>query len=140
METFTSMEIILAYNHIATYMLRSSAPLVFLWKHFLKKCRKFTGEHPCRSVISIKMQSNVIETTLRNGCSPVNLLHIFRAPFTENISVETFLYVYEEDFGIHISEITLKYNANIFTQNISWHSLSVAQKYDLFSRNHYYFL
>ena len=27
------------------------------------------------------MQSNFIETTLRHGCSPVNLLHIFRTPF-----------------------------------------------------------
>ena len=24
------------------------------------------------------------EITLRNGCSPVNLLHIFRIPFTKN--------------------------------------------------------
>ena len=39
---------------------------------------KFTGEHPCRSVISIKLQSNFIEITLCHGCSPVNLQHIFR--------------------------------------------------------------
>ena len=47
-------------------------------------CSKFTGEHPCRSVISIKLQSNFIEITLRHGCSPVNLLHIFRTSFTKN--------------------------------------------------------
>ena len=28
-----------------------------------------------------KLQSNIIEITLRHGCSPVNLLHIFRASF-----------------------------------------------------------
>ena len=47
---------------------------------------KFTGEHPCQNAISIKLQSNFIETTLRHGCSPVNLLHIFRTPFSNNTS------------------------------------------------------
>ena len=37
---------------------RSSHPEVFLIKSVLKICCKFTGEHPCRSVISIKLQSN----------------------------------------------------------------------------------
>ena len=31
---------------------------------FLKKYSRFTGEHPYRSVISIKLQSNFIESTL----------------------------------------------------------------------------
>ena len=30
---------------------------------------------------SIKLQSSFIEITLWHGCSPVNLLHIFRTPF-----------------------------------------------------------
>ena len=42
----------------------------------LKILSKFTGEHTCRSV--------TIEITLRHGCSPVNLLHIFRTPFPKN--------------------------------------------------------
>ena len=33
-----------------------------------------------------KLQSNFIEIALRHGCSPVNLLHIFRTPFHENTS------------------------------------------------------
>ena len=45
-----------------------------------------TGEHPCRSVVSTKMQSNFIEITLRHGCSPVNLLHIFKTLFSKNTS------------------------------------------------------
>ena len=36
---------------------RSSHPEVFLEKGVLKICSKFTGEHPCRSAISIKLQS-----------------------------------------------------------------------------------
>ena len=51
---------------------------MFLRKSVLKISSKFTGEHPCRSVILIKLQSNFIEITFRHGCSPVNLLHIFR--------------------------------------------------------------
>ena len=47
----------------------------------LKICSKFAGEHPCRSAISKKLQSNFIEITLRHGCSTVNMLHIFRTPF-----------------------------------------------------------
>ena len=64
----------------------SSHPEVFFEKGVLKTCIKFAGEHPCRSVISIKLQSSFIEITLRHGCSPVNLLHIFRTPFSRNTS------------------------------------------------------
>ena len=33
-----------------------------------------------------KVASNFIEITLRYGCSPVNLLHIFITPFPKNTS------------------------------------------------------
>ena len=56
----------------------------------LKICSKFTGEHPeqrpYRSAISIKLICNFIEIALRHGCSPVNMRHIFRAPFPKNTS------------------------------------------------------
>ena len=58
---------------------RSSRPEVSLRKVVLKICSKFTGEHPCRSAIC-----NFIEIALRHGCSPVNLLHVFEAPFRKN--------------------------------------------------------
>ena len=32
-------------------------------------------------MISIKLQSNFTEITLRHVCSPINLVHIFRTPF-----------------------------------------------------------
>ena len=59
---------------------------MLLGKDVLKTCNKFTGEHPCRSAISIKLLLNFIEITLRHRCSPVNLLHIFRTPFLKNTS------------------------------------------------------
>ena len=39
---------------------RSSHQEVFLEKGVLKVCSKFTGEHTCRSAISIKLQRNFI--------------------------------------------------------------------------------
>ena len=85
-------------------MIRSSRPKLFLKKDVLKISSKFTGEHPCqsailiklqshpcRSAILIKLQSNLIEITLRHGCSPVNLLHIFRTPFLKDTSGRLFL-------------------------------------------------
>ena len=65
---------------------RSPSSEVFLGKGVLKICSKFTGEHPCRSEISVKLQSNFIEIALRHGCSLVNLLDIFRIPFPKNTS------------------------------------------------------
>ena len=65
---------------------RSSRQDVFLGKGVLKMCSKFTGEHPCRSVISIKFLCNFTEIALRHVCSPVNLLHIFRTSFPKNTS------------------------------------------------------
>ena len=55
---------------------------MFLSKGIMKICSKCTGERPCRSVLSIEL----LEITLQRGCSPVNLLHIFRAPFLMNTS------------------------------------------------------
>ena len=39
------------------------------------------------------MQSNFVEITLRHGCSPVNLLHIFRAAFPRNTSGWLILFI-----------------------------------------------
>ena len=63
---------------------RSNPPEVLLEEGALKICSKFTGQHSCRSAISIKLLCNFIEITFRHGCSPVNLLHIFRTPFSKN--------------------------------------------------------
>ena len=47
---------------------------------------KFTGQHPCWSAFSIKLQSNFIEMSLWHWCSPVNLLYIFGTHFPKNTS------------------------------------------------------
>ena len=68
------------------YKYRSSPSEVFLIKGVLKICSKFTGEHPCRSANWIKLLCNFIEIALWHGCSPVNLLYIFKTPFPKNTS------------------------------------------------------
>ena len=72
------------------FQCRSNPPKVFLLKGVLKVCSKFIGEHPCRSAISIKLYS-FIGIKLRHGCSPPNLLHIFRIPLYKNPSGELLL-------------------------------------------------
>ena len=52
-------------------LFRGSLPEVFLGKVVLKICSIFTGQHPCRSLISINL---------------LNLLHIFRTPFPKSTS------------------------------------------------------
>ena len=46
---------LLYYSDIFVSDVRSSPPEVFLGKGVLKICSKFTGEHPYRSAISIKL-------------------------------------------------------------------------------------
>ena len=75
---------------------RNSPPEVFIQTVVLKICSKFTRAHPYRSVISIKLQSNFIEIILRHGCSPVHLLHVFRTPFSKNISGHLLLLFYKK--------------------------------------------
>ena len=75
------------YEHVyENRLIRSSHQEVFLRKSVLKICSKLTVGHPCRSVISIEWKSNFTEIELRHGCSPVNLLHIFRTSFPRNTS------------------------------------------------------
>ena len=68
---------------------------VFLGKGVLRICSKFTGEHQCQSVISIKLLRNFIEITLRDGFSPVNLLHIFQNIFPKNTCGRLLLHINE---------------------------------------------
>ena len=81
---FLKHGVFVRYNFLATWESRKAE--VCLGKCVLKICSKFTGEYPCRSTISIMLYSNFIETTLRHGRSAVNLLDMFRTPFSENSS------------------------------------------------------
>ena len=61
------------YLNIAiSAIIRNSHPEVFKRKR-VKICSKFKVEHPCGSVISIKLLCNNIEIALRDRCSPANL-------------------------------------------------------------------
>ena len=57
-------------------MIWSTRSGVFLGKSDLKICNKIYSRTP-------KLFCNFIEITLQHGCSPVNLLHIFRTPFSK---------------------------------------------------------
>ena len=71
---------------------------MFLRKVVLKISRKFKGEHPCRS-----------EITLRHGCSPVNFLHIFIIYFPKNTSGWLLLKIPTNDL-VKLAEFVLKSN------------------------------
>ena len=57
----------------------------FRWAPMLSKETLLKCEQPCSPRWAPK-QSNFIETTLWHGYSPVNLMHIFRTPFSKNTS------------------------------------------------------
>ena len=84
---------------------KSSPPEVFLRKGVLKICSKFTREHPCRSAISIKLLCNFIEITIQHGCSPANLLHIFRKPFLKT-PLDGYFYI---DVLRYLAKFTAKF-------------------------------
>ena len=71
-------------NHVKSEHQKQPSRGVFLGKGVLKIWSKFTGEHPCQRVISIKLLCNFIEITLRHAFSPANLLRIFRTLFPKN--------------------------------------------------------
>ena len=88
---------------------------MFLRKGVLKIYCKFTAEHPCRSAISIKLLSKFIEIALRHGCSPVNLLHIFRTPFSRNTSGWLLLIIenerleaFENSWDLRVKQVSIK--------------------------------
>ena len=67
--------------NLLLWLFRSSPSEIFWGKGILKIRNRFTGEHPCRNAISIKLLCSFIEITFRHGCSPINLLHIFKYLF-----------------------------------------------------------
>ena len=56
---------------------RSSHPKVFLRGGLLKICSKFTGEHPCRKVISTKLQSKATLWKSHFGMGVRHSEHLF---------------------------------------------------------------
>ena len=58
-----------------------------------------------------KVASNFVGLTLRHGCSPVNLLHLFRTPFLKNTSGQLLLNVVSRNINSDI----LKQSSSIYT-------------------------
>ena len=82
---------------------------------FLKICSKFTGENPCRNAISIKLLGTFIKIALQHGCSPVNLLHIFRTPFHRNTYGWLLLSLWKPSFfTYHFNSIRFIYKGILF--------------------------
>ena len=81
------------------------------------------------------LQSNFIEIAHRHGCSPVNLLYIFRTPFTKNASGRLLLYIYDLLLSIrssrrHVNSFNIvscksEYFKNSFIPNVinEWNKL-----------------
>ena len=83
-------------------MWMSQLSSVLLVKGVMKICSKFTGEDPCRSVISLKLLCSFIEIILRHECSPVIMLHMFRTSFLKNISGGLLLNVWSVEHSLFI--------------------------------------
>ena len=71
------------------YLTNLDIPVSFRCSFPLFKCL-LTLMLSCK-IRSIKLLCNFIEIALRHGCSLVNLLHIFRTPFSNNTSGRLFL-------------------------------------------------
>ena len=52
------------------------------WKYIPINMQQIYKKHPSWSVISTKLTCNFIEIKLQRGCSPVNLLHIYKYLFS----------------------------------------------------------
>ena len=96
---------------------RSSHPEVLIGKGALEIRSKFIGEHPCRSVISVKLLWNFIEIALWHGCSPVNLLHIFRTPFHNNCKYDC---LYNKCWNMGLRWMYLFHTCMIKNSVIDW--------------------
>ena len=112
---------------------QSSHREVFLRKGVLKNAAcKFTREHACRKMISIKLICNFIEITLRHGSSPVNLLHIFRTYFSKNTPGWLLLNIHVDAanwrrkrqqiaiFGCHLSRWLFYLDLSITAMSVTW--------------------
>ena len=97
---------------------RSIRPEAFLGTGVLKICSKFTGEHPCRSVIAI---ATLLKSHFAMGV-PVNLQHIFRGSFPRNTS-GWLLLVFEDNkhqvYGQVFKKAFFKKTINVFKKKYS---------------------
>ena len=78
-------------------------------------------EHPCRSVISIKLLHNFIEIARRRGCYPVILLHIFRTLFLRHLWRNAFrVQIFIKGDSCNGQKKNGCFFPPILRQNVSW--------------------
>ena len=117
--------------------IRSSPPEVFLGKGILRICSIFTGEHPCLSVISIKLLRNFIEITLQHGSYLVKSLQIFRTSFSKNTSGGLLL-ILNINFKDQVKMCTLNRKLHLRNKKYEWeHEYQLVVRCDLHKSNLY---
>ena len=67
-------------------------------------------------MISIKLHSNFIEIAHQYGCSPVNLLHVFRTPFSKNTYRGLLLHILEAEKMVLLPLLPFKIMYDIMDQ------------------------
>ena len=96
-------------THLRNGLLTHS--LIYLWFFwYIIPTQQIYRRTPMLKCHFNKAASNFIEITLRHGCSPVNLQHIFRTPFPKNTTRRLFL-----GFGVSYGDWCWV-SANMYTQ------------------------
>ena len=84
------------FSFIEIVIVRSSHSEMFLVEGVLKICSKFAREHPCRSVISVKLlKSHFGMGVLLQICCIFSEHHLLRIPLHGCFWILTFLHNYE---------------------------------------------
>ena len=98
-------------------------------QRFLKKVSYRVCQKSIAQKIWKYVQSNFIKITLRHECSPVNLLHIFRAYFPRSTSVSSMggfvFYGFFYFSGVIVKIIKLTYNHNY--RHFHFHKILIPQ-------------
>ena len=67
-------------------------------------------------------KATLLNITLWHGCSPVNLLHNFKAAVPTNMYGGLLLHLY-----FYFSALPINLSINLLTTNVSWHHLETSQ-------------
>ena len=103
-----------------TIITQKQSPIGILRKRCSGICSKSIGEDQCWSVVSIKLLYNFIKIALRHGCSPVNLLHIFRTTLPENTCEQLRLLTWMNVFGLTCCFLIPKFVFKFPSFQVSW--------------------
>ena len=102
---------------------RNSHPEVFLEKGVLKICSKFTGEHPCQSVISIKLLCRINES-FRNSRTRLDIkLSDYNKTLKAGLTFEGQFEQAEKPFPYILRVVS----SEVFTMNISLPNFTIAE-------------